>query len=77
MIPILLSVGFVISALLMVRRRLIAAKVAEETCKELVADLARSERERKIVIKAFVDACAELDRMHDEKRGSWGIPDKM
>ncbi len=46
-------------------------------CKELTSDLARSERERKIIIKGFLDACEELDKLHAEKRQAWGIPDEM
>jgi hypothetical protein len=59
------------------RRRLLSGKASEEMCKQLVSDLARSERERKIVIKGFLDACEELDRLHAEKRNAWGIPDEM
>jgi hypothetical protein len=63
--------------LLILRKTVLGAKAKEEMCKELVSDLARSERDRKILLKGFLDACDELEELHAEKRANWGIPDEM
>jgi hypothetical protein len=68
---------YVLIGFLIFRRRLLSGRASEKMCKELVVSLARSEHDRKVVIKGFLESCQEVDRLRAEKRRAWGIPDEM
>jgi len=76
-IVICLSVLAAVSALLLVRRIVVHGTVSESMCRELVAQLARSENGRVSMIAAYIDADEELEHLRGQKLRAWDVPDGM